>query len=411
MKIVHINYSDLQGGASIACYRLHSSLLNQKIDSNLVVAKKISQNDKVFTFKNKSTQIYYNIKKNISKIFAKLIEIITKNNYSFSFFRSKLSEEIKHLNPSIINLHWICNETISFKELRELKRPVIWTLCDMWPFLGAEHNDFSLHESNYWNDMEILNSRRFNINNVALKKKVKELNFQIEIVAISSWLAEKAKKSILFKGKKIQVIPCCLNFDEWTPENKKNVRNKLGLDLKKKIILFVSSGNTIDKKKGFKILLNALNNIENTSNYHLIILGKLHKNHKENMRVNYTEYNNFFFGESNSLKEIYSAVDIIVVPSLVEAFGQVSLEAAACNVPTLAFKNTGLTEIIIHKKNGYLANYNDVKDLEIGLKWCLNDNNYNYISSNARILAKKKFSYEVVSQKYLDLYENLQSNK
>ena len=39
-------------------------------------------------------------------------------------------------------------------------------------------------------------------------------------MAISNWIAEKARQSILFKNKKIVVIPCCLDFDKWAPKNK-----------------------------------------------------------------------------------------------------------------------------------------------------------------------------------------------
>ena len=39
MKIVHLNYSDLDGGASKATYRIHECLLNSKVDSNLLVFK------------------------------------------------------------------------------------------------------------------------------------------------------------------------------------------------------------------------------------------------------------------------------------------------------------------------------------------------------------------------------------
>ena len=37
MKILHINQSDIIGGAAIAGYRLHQGLLNQNIDSRLLV--------------------------------------------------------------------------------------------------------------------------------------------------------------------------------------------------------------------------------------------------------------------------------------------------------------------------------------------------------------------------------------
>ena len=47
LKVVHLNQSDTQGGAAVAAYRLHKSLLNQNIDSELWVDKKISNDPTV----------------------------------------------------------------------------------------------------------------------------------------------------------------------------------------------------------------------------------------------------------------------------------------------------------------------------------------------------------------------------
>jgi glycosyltransferase involved in cell wall biosynthesis len=46
----------------------------------------------------------------------------------------------------VIHLHWINNEMISIKEIAKIKKPIIWTLHDCWPLLGAEHHS----SSDYW---------------------------------------------------------------------------------------------------------------------------------------------------------------------------------------------------------------------------------------------------------------------
>ena len=410
MRILHINYSDQIGGASIACSRLNRALRKLNINSNLLVAKKISNEKFIYSFNNKISKFKYNLKRIISRLIIKPYELINQSNYSISLFRSKLFDENKDIDPDIINLHWICNETISLRELNNFKKPIVWTLCDMWPFLGAEHNYFDFKKKKYWIDEKILFSKTFDINHFFLKKKIEQLHLDITIVAISNWIAEKARQSILFKNKKIVVIPCCLDFDKWAPKNKDVSKKNLNLNFDKKIILFMSSGNTIDKKKGFDYLLKAIDKLNDKDQYHLLIIGKIHKIHKKKINISFSEINKLFFGKDENLTEIYSAADLLIAPSLIEAFGQVALEAASCKLPTLAFNNTGVTEIILHKVNGYLANYRDVDDLSNGIKWCLDKKNYNYISDNAIEYAKKKFSYEVVSQKYINLYKSLINN-
>ena len=407
MKVLHINFSDLKGGASIACFRLNDCLIKNNYNSKLLVAEKFSDNINVITFNKIYSKFYYKLKKFLSRLLSKVYEKIKKKDISLFIFESNLKNKIQKFNPDIINLHWICNETLSLKEINQINKPIIWTLCDMWPFLGLEHVDFNLNQKSYWNDEKILNSKKFDLNHYALKRKISSLKSKIKIVAISSWLAKQAKKSILFGKLDIRVIPCCLDFDIWLPKKKLESRQNLNFNLDKKIILFVSSGNTNDKKKGFDFLLKALNKIDNIENCHLVVLGKISTNHKRNLKISFTEYNKFYNGDPKYLTEIYSASDLLVVPSLVEAFGQVALEAASCNLPTVAFGDTGLSEIISHKKNGYLAHYKDVLDLKKGINWCFNHKNYNLISNQARSLAKSKFSYDCVYEQYLNLYDEI----
>ena len=49
---------------------------------------------------------------------------------------------MRHINNSdadIIHLHWNQNEMLSIKDLTKIKKPIVWTLHDMWAFCGAEH--------------------------------------------------------------------------------------------------------------------------------------------------------------------------------------------------------------------------------------------------------------------------------
>ena len=47
MKVLIVNASDIHGGAAKAAYRLHQSLLDQYIDSQMIVQDKISDDDTV----------------------------------------------------------------------------------------------------------------------------------------------------------------------------------------------------------------------------------------------------------------------------------------------------------------------------------------------------------------------------
>ena len=47
MKILHINQSDVGGGAAIAAYRLHQGLLDQGLSSKLLVGEALTSDSRV----------------------------------------------------------------------------------------------------------------------------------------------------------------------------------------------------------------------------------------------------------------------------------------------------------------------------------------------------------------------------
>ena len=108
-----------------------------------------------------------------------------------------------------------------------------------------------------------------------------------------------------------------------------------------------------------------------------------------------------------SLRALYSAVDLMVVPSRLEAFGQTALEAQACGTPVVAFNIGGLKDIILHCETGYLAKAFDEKDLARGIVWTVEQCKNNIINTQSRNQVVKRFNYELISQKYKKIYEKL----
>ena len=53
MKILHVGYSDLLGGAAISMSRLHEAMCNNGINSEVLVLRKLGNNPKVIGSKNK----------------------------------------------------------------------------------------------------------------------------------------------------------------------------------------------------------------------------------------------------------------------------------------------------------------------------------------------------------------------
>ena len=95
------------------------------------------------------------------------------------------------------------------------------------------------------------------------------------------------------------------------------------------------------------------------------------------------------------------------MPSRLEAFGQVALEAGSCGLPCVSFKNTGVEDIINHNEDGYLADHLDIEDLTKGINLLNKESINSKMSEKIRNKITKEFSYENISKKYKDIYETL----
>ncbi|MDB2410052.1 glycosyltransferase [Pseudomonadales bacterium] len=82
--------------------------------------------------------------------------------------------------------------------------------------------------------------------------------------------------------------------------------------------------------------------------------------------------NNFkFIGPKKNMPELYSAVDIVVLPSLWEGFPNVVVEAMACESLVVASDVSDVPAIISDGKDGYIFPSDNVEILMEKLRYCL----------------------------------------
>ena len=112
-----------------------------------------------------------------------------------------------------------------------------------------------------------------------------------------------------------------------------------------------------------------------------------------------------------SLISLYNSVNVMVVPSQQEVFGQTASESKACGTPVIKFNHTGLVDIVDHKKNGYLAIRLDTQDLANGIEWVLDHKKYDELCLNARAKVTSTFDSSVVTERYINLYKTLSKIK
>jgi glycosyltransferase involved in cell wall biosynthesis len=75
-----------------------------------------------------------------------------------------------------------------------------------------------------------------------------------------------------------------------------------------------------------------------------------------------------FLGFLTDIRPFYQAIDLAVVPSLIEPLGRIPLEAASYEKPCVAFAAGGLPETIQHGETGWLVPVGDVAQLRETLR-------------------------------------------
>ncbi len=108
-----------------------------------------------------------------------------------------------------------------------------------------------------------------------------------------------------------------------------------------------------------------------------------------------------------SIRILYSAADVMIVPSLQENLSNSIMESLSCGTPVVGFNIGGNSDMIEHKKNGYLSAPFKPDSLKSGIEWVLNSPNYNQLCKNARNKVMHEFDSKVVAKKYIKLYEEI----
>jgi glycosyltransferase involved in cell wall biosynthesis len=302
------------------------------------------------------------------------------------------------------------------KTIKRINVPMVWTLHDMWPFTGGCH--YSHECENYKEHCKCcpqLNSKREkDLAYYIFKRKLKNWNkLNLSLVAPSRWMAEKAAKSFIFENRKIEIVPNGLDTAIYKPHNKKIARKVFNISENKKIILYGAINPLHDERKGYKLLSNAIKKIGKYSEaekLNIIVFGDSKPNNDYNFGVKSYYVGHLY--DDYSLALLYSAADVVVAPSIQESFGQTASESMACGTPVVAFGDTGLSDIVDHKVNGYLAKPYLEDDLDRGIMWAISDKKrHKYLSNNARKKAVSKFNLISVAQSYKEIYLKLLNRK
>lgn len=410
MKVLHVNHSDGGGGASRAALRLHLALQEDGINSSMLLRHVETDAAGLFGARSYFGKVANTLRSSVGRAIMRLQDSDSDTPRSGNFLPSKWANKITAIKPAVVNLHWIGAETMSIEDIADIRQPVVWTLHDMWAFCGTEHIE---RDSTRWSAGYVSANRSVRTSGLDLDRWVWERKKQawrraMRIIAPSQWMADCVGRSALMANAHIEVIPNLLNTELFVPLDSKECRFILGLPQDKILILFGAVRASSDFNKGYDLLLRALGHLaaaDKEKAYECVVFGQSApaQGIPAPMKIHWLG----FIDSDVTLSRIYSAADVMVVPSRIENLPQTATEAQSCGCPVVAFRTCGLPDAVEDRVTGYLAEPYAPEDLSYGIRWLTRDSsNTGSIRDAARERATRLWSADAIVPKYVAQYHS-----
>ncbi|MFX1519413.1 MAG: glycosyltransferase family 4 protein [Promethearchaeota archaeon] len=147
-------------------------------------------------------------------------------------------------------------------------------------------------------------------------------------------------------------------------------------DIDGRIILYLGR---LHPMKGPQVLIKAIPHIiQEVSAAKFVFVGPDQINYEKDLKnlskKLHVEDHVFFLGPIYDIKEkmqAYASCDVFVLPSGYEGFGQVLVEAMAQGKPIVATNAGSIPNVVTNRKEGFLVNYGDHRDLASRIKQLL----------------------------------------
>lgn len=402
-----LNSEDLRGGAARAVYRLHLALRAAGADSRMLVQVKHGSDDTVTGPRSRIRG-----KLRAAADLLPLVFYPRRSGETFypGWLPDRVAREAGRLGPDLLHLHWITGGFLNVASLSRLRRPLVWTLHDMWAFTGGCHYDEGCGRyAGGCGRCPVLGSRSVSdLSSAGWRRKQRSyLDLALTVVTPSRWLGELAAASPLLGRFPVNVIPNPIDTALFAPADRAAARQALGLPADRRIILFGALRATSETRKGFRHLEAALRKLAALRpelKPLAVVFGADRPAQPPDLGIEC-----HFAGtltDDSALARLYSAADVLVAPSTQENLSNAVLESLACGTPVAAFDIGGMPDMIEHQRNGYLARSLDADDLAHGISWILEDETRRRaLSDRARNKVLEEFESSKIARRYLELYE------
>jgi glycosyltransferase involved in cell wall biosynthesis len=408
VKPLIVSQSDSVGGAARAALRLQRALVAQGIDSRMRVASRTLGDWRIEGPKDAFGKASSLWRPRAARLLVGLQRSSNPMPHSLQIWPSRYAREYESDIATVVNLHWVAGEMMSIADIGRINKPVVWTLHDSWAFCGAEHHPDSIDDRRYVDGYGPQTRRPghqgLDLDAWCWRRKQRAWRRPFLLVSPSRWLADCARRSALMGDWPVRVIPNTLPLDIYRPWPRALARKAFGLPPVAPIVLFGAVGGAA--AKGWDLLESALTRLAGVMPDAVgVIAGQAEPRDPPRLGMPLRFMGNL--ADDVSMALLYSAADIVVLPSRIENLPQMGTEAQACGVPVAAFDCAGLPDVVELGVTGHLAKPYDAADLAQGMERLLSvdDAARAAMSSRARERAVRLWSAPTVVAAYRSVFE------
>ena len=402
MNILLINRSDSLGGAAKASFRLMNALRRLGHEARMLVLDKTSGLPCVEraakpwrakgVFLAERLQIFLN--NGLSR--ETLFQIDTATH------GIDISGHPWVRQADVLMLGWVNQGMLSVdgvRRLTALKKPVIWTMHDMWNCTGVCHHAYDCRRyADRCTACPLTGKKADDISTVAQRRKGELYSgSDIHFVAVSHWLEQCCRQSSLMRDAHITVIgnPLDVAACDYT-------RQVAGQE---KFVVAMGAARLDDPVKGFDTLIAATRHIaanrpDLAQRLEFLLYGALrHPGLLGQLALPYTH-----LGYVDDLAAVYRRADAVLSLSHYESFGYTLVEGLAHGCIPVTTGEGGQVDIVRHGHNGYVLAERSPQAVADGMPWAATH------PLDRRLLhddALQRFDASVIAGRYIQLIDSL----
>ena len=341
MRVLQVNNIDLHG-RRFNGYDLLDELRDRDVVGAQVVMNKLSKNPNVTALLTRHMDLA------VQDALCRVEQRHSMNDLLFPWGRV-LAELPEFVEADVVHYHLLHNQMISVLDLPWLfeKKPTVWTFHDAWPLTG---HCIQPVECERWLSgcvgcpaLEVPFAMREDCAHMMWRIKQRTFSkLDVDIVVASEYMRDMVARSPLTAHfQRVHVIPFGIDASLFLPDEERLAsREALGIPPDDFVIFFRSADS---EYKGLRYIIEALQSHAPMRSTTLLAVDQL--GHLKSLRSRYNIVELGWVNDEKLYPKLFSAADVFLMPSTVEGFGLMALEAMSAGRPVVCFEGTAVPQV------------------------------------------------------------------